>query len=450
MKGSIRQRSKGSWEICIDCGRGPATDKRLRHFETVKGTKKDAQRRLAELLVSIEKGSYIRQPKELTVAVWLQRWVDTHAQSNLSPKTVESYEQELRCHVIPSLGGIRLNELRPHHIQEFIVKALSEGRRDGTGGLSRRTVQYDYTILSKGLDDAIKMGLIAINPCKAVTRPRPEHRNIPSLCADDLSRLIAAIQESTYRLFFLMLLFAGLRRGESQALRWCDCDADLTLLHVTRSLCRLKGGAYLFKEPKSARGRRPVDLPPFLAELLRRHRVEMEAEGVLLRKPLSDTDLVFCTPAGEPLSASTLGHAFARVVTKAGRGHLRLHDLRHLNASMLLQAGIHPKVVSERLGHSSVAFTLDVYSHVMPAIQKAAAQRLEETLDSRVVEMLVSPNMAGENVGKMSAKKPNKRRKAQDLNVWGRGDSNPHAQRHMILSHVRLPLPTLPMHVHQP
>ena len=147
------------------------------------------------------------------------------------------------------------------------MKALSGGRRDGAGSLSRRTVQYDYTILSKALDGAVKMGLIAVNPCKAVARPRVEPRRLSVLDADGLHRLLTAIQENPYRLFFLMLLFGGLRRGEAQALRWCDCAVDLARIHIVGSLCRLRDGTYLFKEPKTALSRRSVDLPPFLAEL---------------------------------------------------------------------------------------------------------------------------------------------------------------------------------------
>ena len=127
MRGSIRQRTKGSWEICIDVGRDPATGKRLRHFESMSGTKRDAQRRLAELHVSVEQGTYIKQPRQLTVATWLLKWLESYAASNLAPKTRESYKHELSNYIIPRLGGVRLSELRPHHIQDYIAWALSEG-----------------------------------------------------------------------------------------------------------------------------------------------------------------------------------------------------------------------------------------------------------------------------------------------------------------------------------
>ena len=175
MQGYMRPRSKGKWEITIDIGRDATTGKRLRHFETINGIRKDAQRRLAELLINIEEGTYIKQQRKLTLATWLLQWLAGHVTGNLTPKTTESYQHELCHYIIPRLGGIRLNELRPHHIQNYVAKALSEGRRHRIGGLSSRTVQYHYRILSKSLDDAIRMGLIAVNACKGVSAPRPSN-----------------------------------------------------------------------------------------------------------------------------------------------------------------------------------------------------------------------------------------------------------------------------------
>lgn len=197
MKGHIRQRSKGKWEITIDIGRDAATGKRLRHFETINGIKNDAQHRLAELLIHIEQGTYIKQQRKLTVADWLFQWLAGHVTGDLTPKTSESYNHELRHYIIPRLGGIRLNDLRSHHIQGYIAEALSGGRRRSTGGLSRRTVQYHYRILSKALDDAIRMGLLAVNPCKGIRPPRPARHDIPAIGPDDLTRLIAAMEGSS-------------------------------------------------------------------------------------------------------------------------------------------------------------------------------------------------------------------------------------------------------------
>jgi len=394
MKGHIRKRGKSNWEITIDIGGDPATGKRLRHYETVKGIKKDAQHRLAELQITIEQGTYIKQLRQLSVALWLRQWLDSYGASNLAPKTRESYTHELRNYIIPQLGGIRLSELRPHHVQEYIAKALSEGRRREVGGLSHRTVQYQYRILSKALDHAIKLGLIAVNPCKGVSPPKPPHTDIPAIGPDDLSKLLNAIRQSSYYLYYHTLLLTGLRRSELLALKWRDVDLELACIYVSHSLHRLDNGTIIIKEPKTSRSRRPVDLPLSLVTLLRQHKADQEVQGLMLGAILTGNDFVFAHIDGSPLNPNTVTHTFAKVAARAGMPHIRLHDLRHIHATMLLKLGIHPRIVQERLGHSSIATTLDIYSHTVPGLQKAAAERLDTLLPK------VEPE---ENVGKLSA-----------------------------------------------
>jgi len=394
MRGSIRQRTKGSWEITIDTGRDPATGKRLRHFESMNGTKKDAQRRLAELQVSVDQGTYIKQPRRLTVAIWLLKWLDGYAASNLAPKTGESYKHELNNYIIPHLGEVRLSELRTHHIQDYVAWALSEGRRLTTGGLAHRTVQYHYRILSKALDDAIRMGLIAVNPCKGIKAPKPPRTDIPAIGPDDLFKLLNAIRQSSYYLYYHTLILTGLRRSELLALKWKDLDLELASIYVSHSLYRLDDGTTIIKEPKTPRSRRPVDLPLSLVTLLRQHRIDQEVQRLMLGKSLTEDDFVFSHVDGSPLNPNTVTHTFAKVAVRAGLSHLRLHDLRHIHATMLLKAGVHPRIVQERLGHSSIATTLDIYSHTVPGLQKAAAERLDALLP-KIEE--------SENVGKMSA-----------------------------------------------
>jgi integrase len=292
------------------------------------------------------------------------------------------------------LGGIRLTELRPNHIQEYITQALSRGRKRTSGGLSRRTVQYHYRILSKALDDAIKMGLIVVNPCKGVSPPRPAHYDIPTIGQDELTQLISALQNCSYYLYYYTLLLTGLRRSELVALKWKDVDLELASIYVSHSLHRLDNGTVIMKEPKTPRSRRPVDLPLSLVTLLRQHKEEQEIKRLMLGKMLTDNDFVFSNTDGTPLNPNTVTHTFAKVAARAGMPHLRLHDLRHIHATILLKAGVHPRAVQERLGHSSIATTLDIYSHTVPGLQKAAAERLD-TLLPKVEQQ--------EYVGKMSA-----------------------------------------------
>jgi integrase len=393
MKGYIRQRTKGAWEITIDIGTDPATGRRRRHFETIKGVKREAQNRLARLMVDIEHGSYVKQTKKLTAGSWLLQWYESYVVGNLSLKTGESYQHELLNYIVPYLGGIRLTELRPHHIQGYVSDALSKGRKSRPGGLSHRTVQYHYRILSKAFDDAIKMGLLNVNPCKGVTPPRPERHDIPAVGPDELARLINAMKQSSYFMYFYTLLLTGLRRSELLALKWRAIDLELASMYISHSLHRMGDGRVIIKDTKTSRSRRVVDLSLSIVTLLREYKEEQEVHCLMIGKPLAEDDFVFSNADGSPLNPNTVTHTFAKVAKRAGM-ELRLHDLRHIHATMLLKAGVHPRIVQERLGHSSIATTLDIYSHTVPGLQKAAAERIDALL----------PKMdEKENVGKMSA-----------------------------------------------
>ena len=397
MKGSIRQRSKGSWEVCVDIGRDPATGKRLRHFESVKGTKKVAQQRMHELLHTLEQGAYVR-PSRVTVAQFLGEWLQDYVELNCSPRTKASYEMIIRRHLIPELGSIPLSQLEPRHLQASYSRQRERGRVDGKGQLSPQTVRYCHSLLAEALGYAVKMGLLSRNVAQATEAPRADHKVMPTLAPEDVPRFLEAAQESPYYTLFYLLLHTGLRRGEALALRWKNVDLGLASLGVSAYLSVVEAayklnGTYVIKEPKTSHSRRRIALPPSLGLVLRQHKAGQEAQRALLGKPLTDNDFVFAHPDGSPLDPSTVSHAFNKVMRKAGLPHIRLHDLRHTHASLLLQAGVHPKIVQERLGHSSIRVTLDTYSHVIGGLQEAAAQRFDDLLAARGVE----------NVGKMSA-----------------------------------------------
>jgi len=400
MKGSIRQRSKGSWEVCLDTGRDPATGKRLRHFESVKGTKKVAQQRMHELLHTLEQGAYVR-PSRLTVAQFLGEWLQDYVELNCSPRTKASYEMIIRRHLIPELGSIPLSQLEPRHLQASYSRQRERGRVDGKGQLSPQTVRYCHSLLAEALGYAVKMGLLSRNVAQATEAPRADHKVMPTLAPEDVPRFLEAAQETPYYTLFYLLLHTGLRRGEALALRWKNVDLGLASLGVSAYLSVVEAayklnGTYVIKEPKTSHSRRRIALPPSLGLVLRQHKAGQEAQRALLGKPLTDNDFVFAHPDGSLLDPSTVSHAFNKVMRKAGLPHIRLHDLRHTHASLLLQAGVHPKIVQERLGHSSIRVTLDTYSHVIGGLQEVAAQRFDDLLAARGIE----------NVGKMSANTP--------------------------------------------
>ena len=382
MRGSIRQRGKGSWEICVDVGRDPSTGKRVRQFETVRGPKRDAERRLRELLVSVEQGSYIK-PARVALGEWLENWLQSYVATNCAPTTAESYGFIVYRYLIPGLGTIPLSQLQPAHIQRFYGEALSQGGVGGRG-LSARTVLYCHRVLFEALRYGVKQGMVSRNVAEAADPPQPKHTQQATLAADDIAPFFEAAKRTPWHVPFYTKLYTGLRRSELLGLRWCDVDLDLAVCSVVQTLHRLAGGKYIMKPPKSAKSRRLVDLPPTLALLLREYKAEQQALRILLGKPLADSDLVFAHPDGTPLDPDTITHAFGKLIRRAGLPHMRLHDLRHTHATLMLKAGVHPKIVQERLGHANIGITLDLYSHVVPELQEAAAERFDKILETHL------------------------------------------------------------------
>ena len=416
MKGSIRPRSKGSWEICIDVGRDPATGRRLRHFESVRGTKGAAHQRLAQLLVELENSGYVRTPRNLTVADYLKSWLHDYVELNCAPKTIESYRSLVELHIIPEIGIGRLADLQPRYLQALYA-------RKKKGGLSSRTVRYIYSLMVEALGHAVKTGLLARNVARATEPPRIEHKVMPTMKSEDLESFFEVAKRiPLYHHLFYTLLHTGLRRGEALALKWKHVDMGLAslgvaaYLSVTQSLNRVNGRLVL-GEPKTGAGKRRVALSPSLVLILRQHRDEQNAAHSLLGKTLTDEDYVFSHPDGTPLDPSTVSHTFSRLLRQAGLPSMPLHSLRHTHATFLLQAGVHPRVAMERLGHSSIRVTLDTYSHVVGGLQEAAAQRFDDFISAKAT--------SGENVGKMSAERVETTSEITEFRIGVRGFEPP-------------------------
>ena len=345
-------------------------------------------------MVSIERGSYVK-PKRITLSEWLGDWLSGYVKTNCSLRTAQSYQSEVRRHLIPALGVIPLPQLQPQHLQQYYAQALSDGRTDGKGGLSARTVQYHHRILSEALSHAVKMGLLGRNVTEAVDPPRPEQKNMATLVPEDIPQFLEAADGSSYYVLFYTALYTGMRLGELLGLRWCDVDLDMASLSVVQALYKRSGVCKMVK-PKSSHSRCQTALSPSLALLLREYKDEQNMQGILLGGPLVDSDLVFCHPDGKPLDPGVVSHTFAKVLKKAGLPHIRFHDLRHTHATLLLKGGIHPKIVSERLGHANIGITLDTYSHALPGLQERAAEHFDEMLEPGVIAEDVSKMLANE------------------------------------------------------
>ncbi len=307
----------------------------------------------------------------------------------------------MRVHLIPAFGSFPLLALQPHHIQKYYAQALETGRRDGKGGLSALTVHKHHRILYESLRYGVRQGILVRNPAEAVTPPHGQSKKPAMVGANHVQLILEAAKETPYYALFFTNVYTGLRRGELLGLRWGDVDLEKSTLSVVQTLQQLRNGEYIFREPKSKRGRRQIALSPSLAVLLWEHQLKQEHTRKLLGKPLAPTDLVFSRPDGKPLRPNTVSRALQEIARSIGLWGVRLHDLRHAHATILLQQGVHPKIVQERLGHSTVATTLDIYSHVLPGLQEAAARRFDEGLESALTEAQVA-EVLGQNVGKFA------------------------------------------------
>jgi len=355
-------------------------------------------------LLSVEQGTYVKSDR-LTVAQFLEEWLRDYARPNTAPRTYERYEEIVRIHLVPALGSLSLLGLRPYHIQKYYSQALESGRRDRKGGLSALTVHKHHRILYESLRYGVRQGVLVRNPAEAVTSPRGQSKELTIVGAKRLQLILETARESPYHALFFMMAYTGVRRGEALGLRWGDIDLGKATLSVVQTLQQLRNGEYIFREPKSKHSRRQIALSPSLAIALWEYRLKQEQARKLLGQQLAPTDLVFSHPDGGPLRPNTVSRALQEIAQSLGLNSVRLHDLRHAHATILLQQGVHPKIVQERLGHSSVATTLDIYSHVTPGLQEAAARRFDEGLESPLTEAQVTGVLVN-NVGIMSARLP--------------------------------------------
>ncbi len=376
MQGHIVKRGKDSWSVIINLGRDPLTGKRRQLWRSIKGTKKEAEALRVELLHQRDSG-VDAPPGKLTVAQYLERWLRDYAEPNTSPKNYRTCSDTVRRHLIPAIGSLLLTKLRPQHIQGFYARLLREGRLDGKGGLSPRSVQRQHQVLHVALRHAVQWQLLSLNPADAVQPPRGQRQEIRPLGLDEIQRLLTAADETPYGTLVNLALMTGLRLGELTGLRWGDTDLEAGAIHVQQVCQWLPHQGATFRPPKTPKSRRAVALSPDTVERLRRHRQQQLETRVALGPDYEGRDLVMATPLGTPIDPSNLRRAWRAILKTAGIASLRFHDLRHAHASLMLQQGVHPKIVSERLGHSGVGITLNLYSHVAPGLQEQAAAGLD-------------------------------------------------------------------------
>ncbi len=377
MKGHLRERSPGHWAIVIDLP-DSETGKRTRKWHSFKGTKREAQIETSRLISAISGGAYI-EPTKITVRQFLDRWLE-HIKSQVSARTHERYGEIVRKNLNPLLGAVVLTKLRPMQISAAYAKALSGGRRDGRGGLSPSTVRYLHVILKASMGQAVRWQMLARNPVDAVDPPKIERSAMNTYDLAQTADLIDATRATRMTITVMLAVLCGLRRGEIAALRWRNINLGAGQLAVTESAEQTRAGVR-YKQPKSGRGR-TVALSARVVNELRSHRVQQAEELLKLGIPLAEDTFVVAQADGRPLQPRSITRQWLSLLSKnKALPRIRFHDLRHAHATHMLSSGVHPKIASERLGHSKVGITMDLYSHVMPGMQEDAAARVDRALE---------------------------------------------------------------------
>lgn len=377
-RGYVRQQSANTWRITAPVGTDPATGKPLRVQRTVRGSKKDAQKALSKLLADIDRGLVVVDPTNLTVEQFMNQWID-HMRHRIRPTTFDRYEGVTRNHIVPSLGKTKLAKLKPMQIQAVEARLLESGRMKGPGGLSAQTVLHIHRVFSEALGQAVRWQLIAVNPALAVQPPRARRPELTIPDAETVERIIESARGTSIYIAVLLAAATGMRRGEILGLHWPEVDLQQGLVRVVTTYQRSRRGLE-FADPKTQRARRTIALPEFAVESLLTHHREQRARKLAAGDAWQDQNLVVELGDGRPVDPSEFTRKFADLAKKAGAPGVRLHDMRHAFATMLLNSGVHPKIASEALGHSTVGITLDTYSHVLPNMQGVAAAAIQETL----------------------------------------------------------------------
>jgi integrase len=368
-EGTYKKRKDGRWEAQYMVHTPSGT----RRKSVYARTKAEVATKLRKALAECE-GGLTFDAEGITLSAYLTRWLSDSVQGSVARSTYERYEQLSRVHIAPAIGKVELRKLTPAHLQGLYRAKLDEG-------LALRTVEYIHTTLSKALSHAVNWQLVPRNVARATTAPRSRKPEMLTLDREQTKRLLSAAKGDRLEALYLLAVTAGLRQGELLGLRWSDIDLEAGTLSVKRSLRYGKDGPY-YTEGKRDRSRRRVELGASTVAALKAHRKRQNEERLAYAGLWEDHDLVFPDENGRPIRARNLARFFQTLLKRCGLEDLGLtfHGLRHTCATLMLLNDVPVKVVSERLGHADVALTLRVYSHVLPGMQKDAADGLDEML----------------------------------------------------------------------
>ena len=352
-EGSIyKEEFSGCWVAQITLPNGQRKKKRSKRQQVVRQWLHDQH--------SAVQSNLLLKDERLSVGEYLKRFVDDVAAHSLAPSTIRSYSYLIRDHITPEIGHLKLVSLRPDHLQTLHSKKLKEG-------LSKRTVQYIHAVIRRAFNQAVKWGLLYRNPTNAATPRRPERKPPQTLSVEQAKAFLKAVEDLPYFPLYFLAISCGIRKGELLGLQWPSVELKRGKIRVRYTLVDIQGKTHL-GQPKSAAANRTITLPESVIEALEQHQINAGAsEGY-----------VFTTSTGNPISQRNLTRHFHSVLKEIGLPKMPFHSLRHSAATILLQSNVHPRLVQEMLGHSTIVLTLDTYSHVIPDHHEEAANEMDE------------------------------------------------------------------------
>jgi len=366
------------WEARYTAGRDPGTGKQIQRSITGK-TQKEVAQKLKAATASIDQGTYTA-PSKMTVGDWLDIWSSDYL-GGVKPYTLRSYTNQIRNHIKPALGAVKLEALDAHTIQAF-YNGLGVGH-EGRPGLSPASVKTVHGVLHQALKQAMINGYIRFNPAEACKLPRIERKEIVPLNEKQSTAFLNAVKGHPFEMLYTLDLFTGMRRGEILGLTWDCVDFKKGTIRIEKQLQRekKKGGVYIFAPLKNDRTRM-ITPAPFVMKLLKAHRGKQTEQRLKAGELWEDSGLVFTDGMGHHLNGETVYKNFKRIVADLGIPSARLHDLRHTYAVASIRSGDDVKTIQQNLGHATAAFTLDVYCHVTEEMKKASAARMETYIES--------------------------------------------------------------------
>lgn len=378
----IKNKGKhgNTYTVVVDTSPDPKNRKQKKKTFKKSG---DAEAWLAETIAAVNKGTYFEAVKT-TTGEWLEEWLKSYGKHNLAPTTYQGYKIIIEKHLTPALGAILLRDLKPKDIRDYYQKALEGGRKDKKvkalgAGLSTTTVSQHHRVLREALQHALELEMIYRNPADAVKPPKKAKHEIKFLPVEEANKIIDLFKGSYMYMPVFMAVTTGARRAEILALRWADIDLKKGIVNIGRGLYTTKEQGLFFKNPKNKTSKRAVNISAEVIKALKKYKTVQKRSMLSFGKQQGENDLICSLQDGSMINPSTVTKRFQEVTEDAGY-KVTFHQLRHAHASYLLKQGVHPKVVSERLGHSNISMTMDLYSHIAPTLQREAADELDKIL----------------------------------------------------------------------